>query len=115
MGGVENAMMMQGGGSGMTFVHLNNQTITSKEQAEQLVMQWRDLLATAAGGSVEVLELACDGAGPAAASTNGAGDALCGAAAAAVVQGASLRDAVETGARAAARVVAGLDNRARRN
>jgi hypothetical protein len=59
-GGVENAMAMQGGGmmgggggggggggSAMTFVHLNNETITSAEQAEELVVQWRDLLMTA--------------------------------------------------------------------
>ena len=31
----------------MTFVHLNNETVTSKEQAEELVVQWRDLLMTA--------------------------------------------------------------------
>ena len=54
-GGIENAMAMQGGGMGggggsghaMTFVHLNNETISSKEQAEELVVQWRDLLMTA--------------------------------------------------------------------
>ena len=54
-GGIENAMAMQGGmmggggGSGhaMTFVHLNNETISTKEQAEELVVQWRDLLMTA--------------------------------------------------------------------
>eukprot|EP01052_Picozoa_sp_SAG31_P009905 SAG31_NODE_531_length_14413_cov_7.712659_7_plen_285_part_00 len=43
-------MMMQGGGGGgsaMTFVHLNNETVTSKEQAEEMVVQWRDLLMTA--------------------------------------------------------------------
>ena len=36
-----------GGGNAMTFVHLNNETVTSKEQAEELVVQWRDLLMTA--------------------------------------------------------------------
>ena len=36
-----------GGGSAMTFVHLNNETISSKEAAEEMVVQWRDLLATA--------------------------------------------------------------------
>jgi hypothetical protein len=51
-GGIENAMAMQGGGGGgggnaMTFVHLNNQTITSQAMAEELVVQWRDLLSTA--------------------------------------------------------------------
>lgn len=55
-GGVENAMAMQGGmmggtggggGHAMTFVHLNNETVSTKEQAEELVVQWRDLLMTA--------------------------------------------------------------------
>ena len=48
-GGIENAMLMQGGGGGtaMTFVHLNNQTIKSKEQAEEMVVNWRNLLMTA--------------------------------------------------------------------
>jgi hypothetical protein len=49
-GGIENALLMQGGGGGgtaMTFVHLNNKTITSKEQAEEMVVSWRDLLMSA--------------------------------------------------------------------